>query len=88
MYSAPSVFYQGRKMPYFHVRISQDRSAEFVVIAPDRETAENIAMNADAAEKFDTKKIVPLGTNTSSCVAASTTDKAAWTQTLKQYKAK
>lgn len=75
-------------MPYYHVRIVQTRNAEFVVQAADRETAESIAMNADATEKFDTKKILPLREDHSSEVATSTADKAAWTETLKQQKAK
>ena len=75
-------------MPYFHVRITQTRNAEFVVQAPDSDTAETIALAADAAEKCDPKKILPLRTDKSSEVASSTADKAAWTETLKQQKAK
>lgn len=75
-------------MPYFHVRITQTRNVEFVVQAPNRETAEDIAMEADATDKVDRKKILPLSSNNSSEIASASADKTAWNETLKQQKVK
>lgn len=75
-------------MPYFHVQITQNRSVEYVVNAPDREAAENIAITADGVGKCDIKKILQLRADSSSGVSVSDVEKSAWLDTLKKQKAK
>lgn len=74
-------------MPYFHIDISQSASTQYVVTAPDRETAESIALTADGLGKCDNKKIIKLGTSSNSSISAVETNKAGWTDALKQQKA-
>lgn len=74
-------------MPYFHVDISQSGSTQYVVNAPDRETAESIALTADGLGKCDNKKIVKLSTSSSSSISTVETNKAGWLDALKQQKA-
>lgn len=73
-------------MPYFHVQIMQSRNSQFIVNAPNREEAESIAMNADAIEKFDNKKIIHTQSNHNSSVESFNADKSAWAAALKQQK--
>jgi hypothetical protein len=73
-------------MPYFHVRITQNVSSEYIVSAPNRETAEDRALMADVGKKFDKKQVMRLGTNSSGCIDISDTDKAAWDDTLTKQK--
>lgn len=73
-------------MPYFHVRISQNVASDYVVSAPNRETAEDRALMADAGKKYDKKQIMRLGTNSSGCIDISDADKAAWDNALEQQK--
>lgn len=85
MYPVP-FFFTGTHMPYFHVRISQNVSSDYIVSAPNRETAEDRALMADAGKKCDKKQIMRLGTNSSGCIDISDTDQAAWSSTLEQQK--
>jgi hypothetical protein len=73
-------------MPYFHVRIAQNVSSEYIVSAPNRETAEDRALMADVGKKFDKKQVMRLGTNSSGCIDISDTDKTAWDDTLTKQK--
>ena len=75
-------------MPYYHVLINHNRNSEFVVNAPNRETAEDIALLAEDSGKCDNKKIVPLRVDNSSSITVSDADKTAWLDTLKKQKAK
>lgn len=75
-------------MPYFHIDITETENKQFVVNAPDRTAAENMAFVAAATDKCDHKKIVKLTASHNSSLSITETDKAAWTDTLKQAKAK
>lgn len=75
-------------MPYFQVRISQNVSSDYIVSAPNRETAEDRALMADAGKKYDKKQIMRLGTNSSGCIDISDTDIEAWDNAREQQKDK
>lgn len=75
-------------MPYFHVDISHTQRKQFVVNAPDRDTAENIAFAAEASGECDNKKVIKLIDDNSSAISVSETDKASWLDSLKKAKAK
>lgn len=75
-------------MPYFHVRISQNVSSEYIVNAPDRDAAEDKALTADASKKCDNKTVVRLRTDTSASMDISDSEKTHWTEALKQQKVK
>lgn len=69
-------------MPYFHVRIAQNKSAEYIVQADDLRAAEVCATDAARYMEFDNKIILPLREEHSSEVLTATADKAAWSEAL------
>lgn len=88
MYPVPS-FFTEEKMPYFHVEISTSDTIQFVVNAPDQESAEDLAIKAGSSgDMRDRKHIVKLNAQRQTIVSISETDKAAWTDTVKKAKAK
>jgi hypothetical protein len=74
-------------MPYYHVDISHNKSTQFVVNAPNKESAEDIALVAEAGHKLDPKKIVKLREGGSHTISIDETNKAGWADALKQQKA-
>ena len=65
-------------MPYFNIRIAQEVYSDYIVTAPNRETAEDIALMADASKKYDSNKIFHLGTNSHAAISITDTDKPEW----------
>ena len=88
MHSAPSCFLQGTKMPYYSVRMMEQVSKEFVVCAPNRDAVDEILAGAVAADKCDNKKIIHIRTDSDSSMSVYDAPKTAWTEALKQQKAK
>lgn len=74
-------------MPYYHVDITHSKSTQFVVNAPNKEAAEDIALLAEAGGKLDAKKIVKLREGGSHTISIDETNKAGWLDALKQQKA-
>jgi hypothetical protein len=85
MYPVPFFFYR-EKMPYFQIRIAQNISSEYIVLAPNRETAEDRALMADVGKKFDKKQVMRLRTDSSGCIDIADSDKAAWDEALTKQK--
>lgn len=75
-------------MPYFYVQITQNQSSDYLVEAPNRETAEDKALVADNSGKTDNKTIIRLQTNSGATVNISDAEKAHWVESLKKKKVK
>jgi hypothetical protein len=75
-------------MPYFSVRVNDQISKEFVVLATNREAVEDILATAMATNKYDNKKILHIRTDTDSSMSVYDSDKTQWTDALKKQKAK
>lgn len=75
-------------MPYYHVRLNEQESKEFIVCAPNRGAVEEILANAVATDKFDGKKIIHIRTDNDSAMSVYDADKANWTEATKKQKAK
>lgn len=74
-------------MAYYHVEISHNKTTQFVVNAPSKEAAEDIALLAEAGGKLDAKKIVKLRDGGSRTISIKAGTKQTWLDALKQQKA-
>ena len=87
MYPVPS-FFTRTTMPYFHIQITQTQSSEYLVEAPNRETAEDRALIADNGKKADNKTTIRLRTDSNASINIADAEKVHWTEALKKQKAK
>lgn len=81
------LFLHEAKMPYFHVRIYNSETKDYVVNAANRFEAENAAVKAADGQKINPKTIIQVNENTSDAVDVVTADKTDWTNALKKKKA-
>jgi hypothetical protein len=75
-------------MPYFNVQITHESSSEYIVDAPNRETAEARALVAATSKKIDNKKVIRLRYDTASSTSVHDADKMYWKQALADNKTK
>jgi hypothetical protein len=75
-------------MPYFLIHVSQTQSSQYIVEAPNRETAEDRALVADNGKTPNNKTIIRLSTDKNASINISDAEKADWTEALKKAKAK
>lgn len=73
-------------MPYFQVHINRSLSTEYVVTAPNRETAEDLALMAETSKRGSNKNVLKVRADTSTNIAVSDTSKEHWNDTLTKKK--
>lgn len=75
-------------MPYYHIEILHNKTTQFIVTAPNKESAEDIALIAEAGgAKLDAKKIVKRREGGSHTISIDEGNKTDWAEALKQQKA-
>lgn len=75
-------------MPYFHVRVTNSDTKDYVVNAANRFEAEHAAVRSADGQKIDPKTIIQINESSSDSVDVVTAEKTDWTNALKKAKAK
>jgi hypothetical protein len=75
-------------MPYFHIRLSNNQTEEFIVQAANRMAAEEAAYIAAGNDNKSSRTVIHTRADSSSSIDTCDADKTDWTEALKKKKAK
>lgn len=75
-------------MPYFHIRLSNNQTEEFVVQAANRIEAEEAAYIAAGNDNKSSRTVIHTRADSTSSIEICDADKTDWNEALNKKKAK